>query len=224
MFNNCNSKTNGEYLFYMKIKDKIDIIFDVGCRSDSEYINFNGIVHYFDPVNEYIEKLKNIPNRNKSAYFNNFGLGTDNTELYYYPRYQSFYNRINSCNVSDESNKVLLKIRKSQDYIIENNINKIDFLKIDTEGFEFNVIQGFEETIEKVNIIQFEYGGTYLDNNIKLINIKQYLEEKGFTKFYYLTSYGMEPIIDFTDHYQYCNIVCINKKYNIDDLIPGSTY
>jgi FkbM family methyltransferase len=144
MFNNCNSKTNGEYLFYMKIKDKIDIIFDVGCRSDSDYINFSGDVHYFDPVNEYIEKLKNIPNTNRSAHFNNFGLGNDNTELYYYPRYQSFYDRINSCNISDDINKVLLKIKKGRDYIIENNINKIDFLKIDTEGFEFHVLQGFE--------------------------------------------------------------------------------
>ena len=25
MFNNCNSKTNGEYLFYMKIKDSLQV-------------------------------------------------------------------------------------------------------------------------------------------------------------------------------------------------------
>jgi hypothetical protein len=58
MFNNCDSKLNGEYKVYMEIKDNINIIFDVGCRSDSEFICFSGEVHYFDPVNEFIENLK----------------------------------------------------------------------------------------------------------------------------------------------------------------------
>jgi hypothetical protein len=50
MFNNCNSKTNGEEKNFMDIKDNINVIFDIGCRSDSEFIYFNGEVHYFDPV------------------------------------------------------------------------------------------------------------------------------------------------------------------------------
>ena len=39
-----------------------------------------------------------------------------------------------------------------------------------------------------------------------------YLEQKGFYKFSYLTNSGTKLIKDFTDHYQYCNIVCINKN------------
>jgi FkbM family methyltransferase len=212
MFNNCNPKTNGEYKFFMDIKDKINRIFDVGCRSDSDFIEFTGEVHYFDPVNEFIEKLKTQQNMNKASYFNSFGLGEDNKELYYYPRYQSFYDRINSCSVSDNSNKIVLHIKKGKDYINNNNIKNIDFLKIDTEGYELNVLQGFEDFLENVKIIQFEYGGTFLDNNTKLIDVINYLEQKGFYKFSYLTNYGTNLITDFTDHYQYCNIVCINKN------------
>lgn len=37
----------------------------------------------------------------------------------------------------------------------------------------------------------FKYGGTFLDNNIKLIDV---------------INYGTELIIIFTDHYQYYNI------------------
>jgi len=44
----------------MKIKDNINIIFDVGCCSDSEFIIFNGEVHYFVPVNDFIENLKKL--------------------------------------------------------------------------------------------------------------------------------------------------------------------
>lgn len=212
MFDNCNPKLNGEYKFYLKIKDNIDIIFDVGCRSDSEFISFSGEVHYFDPITEFIEKLKKYNVLNKTSYFNNFGLGEDNKEIYYYPKYQSFYDRIQSCSVSDDANKILLQIKKGKDYIISNNIENIDFLKIDTEGYELNVLKGFEDYLENVKIIQFEYGGTFLDNNTKLIDVINYLEQRGFYKFSYLTNYGTELIMDFTDHYRYCNIVCINKN------------
>lgn len=214
MFGNCDTKTNGEEKFFMDIQDNINVIFDVGCRSDSEFINFNGEVHYFDPVNEFIENLKSKSNLNKISHFNNFGLGNDNKELYYYPKYESFYDRINSCQISDDSNKISLHIKKGIDYVDSKNIKNIDFLKIDTEGYELDVLQGFEDFLENVKIIQFEYGGTFLDNNIKLIDVKNYLESKGFYKFAYLTGYGTQIITDFSDHYQYCNIVCINKNSN----------
>lgn len=99
----------------------------------------------------------------------------------------------------------------AKDYIIENDIKTIDFLKIDTEGYELEVLQGFEEYIRIVKIIQFEYGGTFLDNNIKLIDVIQYLQLFGFGDFAYLTQNGTVPLTNYDDHYQYCNIVCINK-------------
>ena len=81
--------------------------------------------------------------------------------------------------------------------------------------YELNVLQGFEDFLENVKIIQFEYGGTFLDNNTKLLDVIKYLELKGFYKLSYLTDKGTELITNFDDHYQYCNIVCINKKSNI---------
>ena len=215
MFNNCDSRSNGELQFFLKIKDKINVIFDVGCRSESEYINFNGEVHYFDPVNEYIEKLKAQKNVNKMSYFNNFGLGTVERQIYYYPKYESFYNRVNSSHVSDDSNKILLYIKRGKDYVVSNNIKNIDFLKIDTEGYELNVLKGFEDFLENIKIVQFEYGGTFLDNNTKLIDVINYLKEKGFYKFSYVTQNGPVLIRNFSDHYQYCNIVCIHKNSNV---------
>lgn len=215
IFNNQDSKTNGEEKIYLNIKNKINTIFDVGSRSDSEFVDFDGEVHYFDPIESFIDDLQNQPNKNKTSYFNKFGLGNKNTELHYYPRYQSFYNRINSCKVDDDSNKILLSIKKGKDYVIEKNIQNIDFLKIDTEGYELNVLEGFEDFLGNIKIIQFEYGGTFLDNNTKLIDVKNYLEKNGFHKFAYLTHYGTEIITDFSDHYQYCNIICINKNCDL---------
>lgn len=208
IFNNCDSKTNGEEKFYLSIKDSINTIFDVGCRQDSEFTAFDGEVHYFDPDSSFIENLSIQPNSNKKSIFNNFGLGDDNKELFYYPKYQSFYDRVSSCHISDDSNKIKLTIKKAKDYIIENDIKSIDFLKIDTEGFELSVLKGFEDYLEIVKNIQFEYGGTYLDNNTKLIDVIDYLKKFNFCDFSYLTKYGKKIITNFDDHYQYCNIVC----------------
>jgi len=212
MFNNCDSKTNGEEKFYLSIKDNINVIFDIGCRQDSEFTSFSGEVHYFDPINSFIENLSMQSNNNKKSIFNNFGLGDKNEELFYYPRYQSFYNRINSCSISDDSNKIKLNIKMAKDYIVENDIACIDFIKIDTEGFELLVLKGFEDYLDIVNIIQFEYGGTYLDNNTKLIDVINYLQKFNFYNFSYLTNDGQELITNFDDHYQYCNIVCFKLK------------
>ena len=60
MFNNDNPETNGEKKFYNYIKNDIKLIFDVGCRTDTEFLNFNGEVHYFDPVKEFIDNLSKL--------------------------------------------------------------------------------------------------------------------------------------------------------------------
>jgi hypothetical protein len=136
-------------------------------------------------------------------------LGNENKDMVYYENFESFIDRTNTCGFA--GNEVLFTIKKASDYISENNIKKIDFLKIDVEGYELDVIKGFGDKIENVEIIQFEYGGTYKDANIKLIDVIDYLSNS-FCNFYYLDSNRLVPIEDFTDHYQYSNIVCFNKK------------
>jgi hypothetical protein len=92
-------------------------------------------------------------------------------------------------------------------------------MKIDTEGFELDVLQGFGDYLtNNVKIIQFEYGGTYLDKNIKLCDVISYLTAKGFGKFCYLSSTEFSPITDVADHYKYCNIVCVNLSKDMCNI------
>ena len=53
---------------------------------------------------------------------------------------------------------------KLSDFIDKKNITKIDILKIDTEGYEYEVIKGLEKNIKIVNFIYFEH---HYDNMIK---------------------------------------------------------
>jgi len=210
MFNNFNIETNGEIFFVNKIKDEIDIIFDIGSRDDSLFLSFEKEVHYFEPVPNFLEELKQKNNKNKKSFFNAFGLSDTDTVLPYYVNFQSFVDRSNS---QGSSSKIELIVKKAIDYINDNRINNIGLIKIDTEGFELNVMKGFGEKLNIVKYIQFEYGGTYLDKGLKLIDVVNYLKNHGFSDFSYLGGEVLTPITDFTDHYNYSNIVCKNKKY-----------
>ena len=77
--------------------------------------------------------------------------------------------------------KIDIKIVLLRDYLINNKIEKIDLLKIDTEGYEYEVILGLREEIKKVEYIYFEH---HFDNmilkNYKLRDINQKLLENNF--------------------------------------------
>jgi len=50
-----------------------------------------------------------------------------------------------------------------EDYLVEKNINKIDLLKIDTEGYEYETLLGLRNKLKNVKLILFEH---HYDNMI----------------------------------------------------------
>lgn len=159
--------SKGEYYFFNKIKDDCNIIFDVGCREDSPYIEIcpDRSFHLFEPnpfsYNKIVNSLSEYLDKNKNIFINNFGLGKKTTDLEYYPESESFMPRPKHFRVSKP---VILHIKRFSEYISENNIGKIDFLKIDTEGWEPDIIFDDVSFIENnIKYIQFEYASTWLD-------------------------------------------------------------
>ncbi len=211
LFNNSNPNTNGEMAFHSKLPEGL-VVFDVGSRNDSWFLSYPGFVHYFDPDPIFINELReNTKNKNKNSFFNAFGLSDESGCLAYYPKHQSFINRIISTGKDDIENAKTLELRTAKEYIEQQNIEHIHFLKIDTEGYEWKVIKGFSDCIERVSLIQFEYGGTFQDSGTKLLDVVEWLKDKDFKKFFYLGPRGFIEINDYRDHYQYCNIVCMRS-------------
>ena len=65
-------------------------------------------------------------------------------------------------------------------FIIDNNLKKIDLLKIDTEGNEYNVLKGLEKKINIVSNILIEIHHRELFLNYNPEEIHQYLIDNGF--------------------------------------------
>ena len=57
-----------------------------------------------------------------------------------------------------------IKITPLSNYLHENNLHEIDLLKIDTEGYEFQILKGAERDLQKFELIFFEH---HYDNMIK---------------------------------------------------------
>ena len=61
-------------------------------------------------------------------------------------------------------NSFEVTVLKSGEYLRDKNINKVNFLKIDTEGYEFEVLQGLGNEISKIETIMLEH---HYDNMIQ---------------------------------------------------------
>jgi hypothetical protein len=67
-------------------------------------------------------------------------------------------------------------------YFSSKGLSKIDFLKIDVEGMEGNVLQGFSKTLSQglIKIIQFEYGMVNISSHFLLKDFYDFLVPYGY--------------------------------------------
>ena len=63
-------------------------------------------------------------------------------------------------------NTETIKLTTLDEYCVKNNIDWIDYLKMDVEGHEHDVLLGSKNMLEskKIGIIQYEFGGCNIDS------------------------------------------------------------
>jgi len=78
--------------------------------------------------------------------------------------------------------KVPVRLIKGDDFIKENKIDRVDFLKIDVEGAEFDVLSGFRESISSgiIRAVQFEYGYINITTKKLLIDFYKFFESNNY--------------------------------------------
>ena len=90
-------------------------------------------------------------------------------------------------------------------YMEENKINYIDFMKIDTEGYEFEILKGLNHKISAIGLIMFEHHyDDMIKKSYKYSNISKLLKDNNFKKIY-------KAKMPFRKTFEY---IFLNKKYN----------
>lgn len=137
-----------------KSLDDVKVVFDVGARTDTDYLDLKPDIelHAFEPNPEFFAELQ-AKVGTRPARLNNFGLSDISGVMPYNDGRQGF--------VGGEEQDIkegrLLPLRTLDWYVHENDIQRIDFLKIDTEGYDFRVLLGGLEAIKRCRYIQYEH-------------------------------------------------------------------
>jgi len=87
--------------------------------------------------------------------------------------------------------------------------DSIDYVKIDVEGHELDVLDGFGNLIDKTKLIQFEFGGCNIDTKTHYRDFWYYFKDRGFDLFR-ISPYGAVRIgryTEYDEHYMTTNFI-----------------
>mgnify|MGYP006090815869 FL=1 len=203
-----------KYSFLKKtINKNMDVLIDVGAHHGdtiNEFLKIFSIkkIYAFEPSKRNFDKLREKTKKIKKNFLleidiNQVGLGQKNDVLILNEITDGVSNTFNSLNLNSKyfkkkktittlfgikkfiDNKVSTKIIPLKDFMVQKKINNVDLIKIDTEGFEYNILLGLEDYIKKIKFILFEHHyDNMLIKNYKFGDIHKLLKDNGFKKIF----------------------------------------
>ena len=193
--------------FKYQLKDRALTVIDVGAHIGetislfSKNFKIKKIICYEASSLNFkkLIKYKNLKNLDLSL--NNTALGEKEKEMKFFQTSESssstfckidqnsdyFKRKKNILNMFRKeeyiSSSEIIKVKTLKNEFYKYNLKYVDILKIDTEGFEFDVIKGAGECLKFVNFILFEHHyDQMIIKNYKFSEINEYLAKLNFKK------------------------------------------
>lgn len=148
------------------------VIFDVGCnRAQSTIFYFNlfkdAKITAFEPSTDLYNELKKMKFPENRFIINNVALGSEKKQLEFNNYNKTGFNSFLEVDKNKENrfgdylrvmNKEVVEVNTLDNYVNKMNIDCIDLLKIDTQGFDLEVLKGAEQSLKtgKVYAIYIE--------------------------------------------------------------------
>jgi FkbM family methyltransferase len=182
---------NGEFWLLDQIRHlSVEIIFDVGANhgdwSAAASARFpNAAIHAFEIVPATYEYLEDTARRVPNIRPNPFGLAdhTGLVEVSVDPNNDGVSSILDLKGIRELPQAAIpCAVRSADEYCRDQGIKKIDVLKIDVEGSENLVLNGFGDVWNDGNIglVQFEYGMSNIYSHFLLIDFWKYFEAKNY--------------------------------------------
>ena len=193
-------RKNGEHKLVSELIEDGDVVFDVGANKgiwSGQVLSRHGQVRLFafEPVPETFEILR------KSIATNSGAVSIINGAVSHEDGKKTFYHYVNNDKIAElstfhrrtsvekqlglKSRPISVEAIRLDTFCTEHAIDHIDYLKIDTEGGEHDVLRGAVGLLreKKIKFIQFEYGGAYRDAKIGLSQVYELLSGFGYSLF-----------------------------------------
>lgn len=136
-------------------------IFDVGANYGQTAIHYHELfsdatIYSFEPIAESFIKLKDSTSHVDKIKCFDIAFGDEKKEMEI-SLYDESNSQLNSLKVTDDlrinnSLKQIIKVETLNNFVIDHNIQQIDLLKIDTEGFELEVLKGSDSMLKNKKI------------------------------------------------------------------------
>ena len=221
--NSRNNKVSGESFFISKIlaptnpKICFDIGANVGNYSKELLKKTNAKIYSFEPIPTSYELLKTaLSTYGDRAITENKGISSMNKTLtiHYNPKalsHASFSEDIKKVSYVTNEKKMDVEVVTLDSYCEKKLITNIDFIKIDTEGFELEVFQGALETFRKIQpkFIQIEFNLHQLFRNTSLNFFAEYLNNYDVYQLIYDGWIKRDPRDPLTNIFQFSNFVFV---------------
>lgn len=210
---------------FSNIQEKL-IIFDIGANTGeySEKLSKEfpkSKIYAFEPTPEAYQSLKKrqLPS-NVTVLNMGFGSKTETKKIYSYAndsgsQHSSTFKEVFT-DLHHEKNLVEINFSCTtiDDFCDKNAINYIDFIKIDTEGNEFDILTGSLRMIkeDKIKYIQFEFNEMNIISRVFLRDFYQILPQYDF---YRLSETKLIPLGKYNSSneiFKFQNILAVNRK------------
>tara|TARA_B100000989_G_scaffold298367_2_gene287304 strand:- start:11 stop:802 length:792 start_codon:yes stop_codon:yes gene_type:complete len=204
------------------LKNEPKIFIDIGAHK-GEYLEaltkryHKAEYHIFEPSIKNYQFLRKRFNK-KHYKINNLALSSVSKQgiLYsnfYGSAFSSLYKRnLDNLNIKFEKTEEIKILRFDEYWKDINSI--IDYVKIDVEGHELDVLKGFGELIKKVKLIQFEFGGANIDSKTYLRDFWEFFSKKNFC-LYRITPKGNVLLNEYhekEENFLWSNYIATNKS------------
>lgn len=187
---NHDIHSNGELALLRKISTLApSVIIDGGANIGEYSLRVARLcrdckIYAFEPVKTTFDIMKTKVGSINNIIPVNQGLFSESCirkiNLYTSHTHSSLYN------IRGLKNKVLatadIELIKGDDYIMNNHIDRVDFLKLDLEGSEYDALLGFQKAIGdgRIRLIQFEYGYINITTKRLLVDYYAFFNEYGY--------------------------------------------
>ncbi len=195
-----------------------DNVFDIGANMGfytiwmSRFIS-QGKIHSFEADSQNFTRLQdNISLNNLQRYVvaNKNAVADLDGELYF----TTGLDGENHIAASSVKNAVIIPSVTVDSYAKKHDISSIAYLKIDVEGFEYNVLKGAKELLinKRIDIVQLEINKT-IDNSLKKINdVIELLDDyKYFLCSYDVKSNQLKATVFSSERENYFAVSDLNK-------------
>lgn len=212
----ANPNLNGEYLVLKTLAPEIRFFVDVGANIGDYTGYLNSLkelanVHLFEPSDQCFEVLQSRFAGKKNTVLHKMAIGDTVGQT-------DFYFDVDG----SETASVVLSNKTLNTYKVEINTldnlfksEQIDFIKIDTEGFDFFVLKGAENMLKqhRLRFIQFEYGDFWRYSGSTLYSVIKYLEKFGY-KVFRIDDGGLfeHDYEKYGEYFMYSNFLACHKS------------